>query len=134
MECKVKHERTPLCIASIGGHVSAVRYLMGQGADKNAIDDCERSVVFQSAYFGQDATLALLLDGGADIDRPGCHLDTPLMAACRMGNLSTARLLLRRGADIEKVDLNGKTALTWTPRENEEIKKTLREWMGENVK
>ena len=46
-----------------------------------------------------------------DVNTRSGHLVTPLHAALDMGHLSTAMLLLRRGADIKSRDLAGRTPL-----------------------
>lgn len=53
----------------------------------------------------------LLLDFGADINRPDENKRTPLALACWMGNVEAAQFLLDRGADPKIVGMNGMTLL-----------------------
>ncbi|GAB1199412.1 hypothetical protein APSETT444_008760 [Aspergillus pseudonomiae] len=53
----------------------------------------------------------VLLNAGASIDAPSRRGVTPLMAACRHGNVSAVRLLLDRGADCSRPSRDGYTCL-----------------------
>lgn len=57
-----------------------------------------------------------LLGKGADINkRYTVNEQTPLMAAAKAGNIETVRLLIGKGADVNLVDAQGRTALDLTP-------------------
>ncbi|OGM51379.1 putative 2-5A-dependent ribonuclease [Aspergillus bombycis] len=53
----------------------------------------------------------ILLNAGVNIDAPSRRGVTPLMAACRHGNVSAVRLLLERGADCSRPSQDGYTSL-----------------------
>ncbi len=56
----------------------------------------------------------MLLDAGANVDSPNAEGQTALMVVARTGNLEAAKLLLRRGADVNAVERwGGQTALMW---------------------
>ena len=64
------------------------------------------------AWFGLTFALPSVLDQGIDIDSKDPHLrQTPLMYACRRGNLTTVAALLDRGACLDAISLRGKSAL-----------------------
>lgn len=56
------------------------------------------------------ATIELLLERGADINKTGTERNTPLMFAANNGNEEIVELLLENGADIDAEDIEGKTA------------------------
>lgn len=62
----------------------------------------------------QHKLVALALAGGADVNEgAGYWHTTPLMQAARSGDADTVRLLLDAGADVNKRNAGGMTALSW---------------------
>ena len=53
----------------------------------------------------------LLLDHGAEIEAVNDDLRTPLMVACEYGRPNMTRLLVSRGAQVNKIDRLGRTAM-----------------------
>lgn len=71
------------------------------------------------AYPQQARLVQLALAAGADVNEgSGYSLITPLMQAARSGDIPTIELLLEAGADVNKRDASGLTALSWAAREN----------------
>ncbi len=66
-----------------------------------------------AAIFGPTETVALLLDAGADIERPGRDGLHPLHNAAGMGNSDIVALLLREGAAVDAKDKLGRTSLIY---------------------
>lgn len=96
---------TPLALASAGGHLEAMKLLLGAGAYvdirafKAAIDH------------NQDAAVELLAERG-DVNVADDLGKTALHHACRRARSEgTVRLLLDRGARVDLASRNGKTAL-----------------------
>ena len=58
------------------------------------------------------ASLQYLVEKGADLEL-ACFDKTPLMYAVKYGHLEMAKYLLEKGADINKVSVEGKTALDY---------------------
>ena len=48
-----------------------------------------------------------MLDNGAEVDRANKGGVTPLLIACQQGHLDVARLLLERGADVNRATEKG---------------------------
>jgi ankyrin repeat protein len=70
------------------------------------------SVLTLSAASGDIEEVEILLDGGADPDRPTDALGgTPLMMALDLGHWDVARLLMARGADPTSVTTGHMTSL-----------------------
>lgn len=59
--------------------------------------------------------VSAMLDAGADINAKGDYGRTPLMCAADAGAAKTVRLLIKRGADLERRG-NGKTAFLYAAR------------------
>jgi ankyrin repeat protein len=69
-----------------------------------------------SAIENNDNSLAekLILSGvDINIQRWDGDLHTPLIAACRLGNVKIAELLIQSGARVDLKDHDGYTALKW---------------------
>lgn len=68
----------------------------------------------EAAAIGSTAVLKLLLDAGADVESANGEGQTALMAVARTGNVDAARLLIRRGANVNaREGWGGQTALMW---------------------
>jgi len=52
-----------------------------------------------------------LLDKGADVDAPESEGHTPLMKAAQYGHTEAVLMMIARGAEVEKLDKHGHTAL-----------------------
>ncbi len=107
-----RNNQTPLHVAAFHGALDLVDVLTRRGADVEARSDFG-SPLDAAAYGGSAAVVALLLDRGADISARSIFGRTALHQAASGGNLEAARVLLRRGIEINSVDVqsNGTTAL-----------------------
>eukprot|EP00803_Ostreobium_quekettii_P000797 evm.model.scf_1530.1 EVM.evm.TU.scf_1530.1 scf_1530:29554-39426(+) len=97
---------TPLMLASFMGHSDIVQILLLAGADPDQQNDVlETALHFASRTVGADSELVVtdLLDNGADIDVEDLLASyTPLGRAAYYGNAGTARVLVDRGADLNR--------------------------------
>ena len=70
------------------------------------------SIMVQAGEEGQASVVAALLDKGGNVNTFTPHLHvTPLMVACKTGDIDTIKLLLSRGADLYARDYRNRTAL-----------------------
>jgi len=103
--------RTPLLLATQGGHVEAARVLIEAGADVNAKDRLQDSPYLYAGAEGKDAILRLTLDAGADLKSTNRYGGTALIPAAHHGHVSTVRILLGTAIDKDHVNRLGWTAL-----------------------
>ena len=103
--------RTPLHVAADWpGYYPAgpatVRLLVAAGADPNAVagGGTQAETPLHWAASSDDLTSpTALIDAGADIERPGGSIGTPLDNAVGYGCWNVARLLVQRGARVDKL-------------------------------
>lgn len=101
---------TPLHVAAEVGDLELVNMLLKFGADVELLDDEGKSALWYAASGGFDDLVKLFLDKGLDLNQR-----VVLMAAARGGHLSTARILVDRGANVNATaaGLEITTALGW---------------------
>jgi ankyrin repeat protein len=89
---------TPLIAAARGGRVALAKLLLDRGAKPNQRNDHGDTAIVFAANAGQAGLVELLLGHGADIN--GGTGWTPLMDAAYNGWEGVARLLIRKGANV----------------------------------
>lgn len=99
----------PLHIAADEGLAEIVWLLLLDRADPNRLEK-GWSALFLAATDPSSEITKLLLDAGAAVD-VGLAKETPLMRASAHGYLDTVRLLVARGADLNRADSDGYTTL-----------------------
>lgn len=85
------------------GNKSEVIQLI-KGMNINAVGQDECSLLMTAAWHGQTAIAQYLLDQGAAIEQEDAHYRTALIHGADKGHQGVVKLLLERGADINKVD------------------------------
>ena len=128
-------------IATVAGHIKAVKQHLAAGADVNAKDDGESTPLHNAASEGHKEIAELLIAKGADVNakdgwlRTSLHFattkeiaellidkgadvnakdngeSTPLHKTSLEGHKETAELLIAKGADVNAKDEDGKTPL-----------------------
>lgn len=104
--------RTPLAIASVGGHVEIVKLLLQAGADINTRDTYMLTPIILAIRFRKlKVVYALLADGSADLTCHDRFGRTALHFAVDWELPSVVTELLHKGADITVRDSKGQTVL-----------------------
>jgi hypothetical protein len=103
-----------LADAARDGDTAAIRELVAKGADPNAPSGGnDWTPLLHAIHKHQNASIAALIDAGADPNLADDQGVTPLMMAAGYGYDDTVRLLLARHADPTIKRPNGETALDW---------------------
>ena len=87
----------PLFLAASEGRLNAVRYLLDQGADVNALDNMVNTALTEATYYGHVPIIKELLVGGANVNSLSAA-GTPLDIAVSRNNDAVADLLKHYGA------------------------------------
>ncbi len=106
-------DRTALMYAAAAGHIGAVKYLHGNGADLNRRSGSLGTTALMSAASGGHFhVVEYLLRGGAAADVVETEGRTALMYAVARDDPEIIALFLEHKADLEHQDRLGYTALT----------------------
>ena len=103
--------KIPLNLACTKGHVDIVRELLinlfEQFERDEVITDILPSALIEAVDMGHNKMVQLLIDSGADVNIPvqeeGQTGETALHRACESSRISTARILLECGADVNSI-------------------------------
>lgn len=91
----------------------AVKALIQQGADVNAVAASGGTPLLMAIRHNDDKTVQWLIAKGADVNltiKPG-QTETPLMAAVQRINVDVVKLLLAHGVEVNAKESNGYTAM-----------------------
>lgn len=103
------------CTSKNSPSIEVLEILADHGADvDNPIPDGEAkgyTNLTTAIVWNKIKLVRFLIDRGADINFVAADGNTPLMLACREGNLAMVNLLIVSGATTEAVNNNGETAL-----------------------
>jgi ankyrin repeat protein/Tfp pilus assembly protein PilF len=140
LEAKDEYGETALMHAAERGDAAVVRSLLDRGADVNAIDKKgdnslltsidsenlrtdEKGRVLQSRL---EVTRRLLQAKGLKVDAQNLDGETALMRAVRLENSEMVSALLSKGADANRTDVFGDTAVTIAyQKANNELEKLM---------
>jgi ankyrin repeat protein len=104
--------RTPLHVATFARQKRAVQALLQAGADHAALEHGRYDAVTIAAVADDEATLSVLLAGGASARLVTSRYDgTALIAAAHLGHEGAVRQLIKAGAPLDHVNNLHWTAL-----------------------
>jgi ankyrin repeat protein len=112
LEARDRAGRTPLHVATFARQGNAVQALLQAGADHAAFEQGRYDAVTIAAVADDEATLRVLLAGGASAGLTTSRYDgTALIAAAHLGHDGVVRQLIKAGAPLDHVNNLHWTAL-----------------------
>lgn len=114
---------TALSLAAMGNHEAVVRQLVESGAKINTVDNDGLSPLVSSVRNGLGDIALFLIQSGADANIDSRYPYRPALTEAAMnGDEKLTEALLKVGADVNKADFDGKTALQFALGRNEREK------------
>ncbi|MHA7841004.1 MAG: ankyrin repeat domain-containing protein, partial [Gammaproteobacteria bacterium] len=113
IESRGQYGRTAFLLAAAQeGQLEVLKFLQGQGAAIDAVDEDGDTALHFASWSGDVLTVLWLLGlKGCDIERCGQYGRTAFLLAAEKGQLEVLQLLQEKGADIHAVDKEGNNAL-----------------------
>ena len=111
---------TPIALAAYLGQKNVTEYLLGKGADVNAIaKNATGFTALTGAIANNHVEISkILVRRGADVNHRYEGGVSPLMEASQNGNLELVRFLLENGADPNAKTADGKTSMSFAKEKN----------------
>jgi ankyrin repeat protein len=114
VNCSYGNGWTPVMLAIYWGHLNTVIMLVGRGADLSRVDSGGSTMLhFASIGVNCECINWVLANTNIDINSANNALDTPINWALRYHHLATAMLLVEKGANLFKVNDEGKSGLDY---------------------
>ena len=92
--------RAALHEAAMGSSIDAVKVLVNNGADLNALDWRKKTPLFYAIERGEIETITFLLASGSAVNIRGEDMHTPLQEAASLGQVEIVKALIAFGADV----------------------------------
>ena len=100
-----------LMYASLLGKTRVVRFLIGNGADYEQLDNVGWNSLMYASRCGNFETCRFLVKHGSRINIQAIDGTTPLMVAASKGHFKVVKLLVKNGADIQIKNNTGISAI-----------------------
>jgi ankyrin repeat protein len=112
-DAKDETGETALLTACLAGHADVVAILVKHGAGIESRNDRGLTPLHGAAYSGDIGTVRLLVESGAVVnDADNIFKVTPLIVAAEEGHADVISFLANRGADLERTERAGYSALS----------------------
>ena len=98
--------------------VERIKFLIGKGADVNALNNQGSAPIHTAAGQRHDELIKLLIANKADVNLIDSNGMTPLLHAVMRDHVPSVKVLLENGADIEKPNSDGLRPLSVAVAEN----------------
>ena len=117
---KFNKEATPLSAAADAGHLDACKLLVSKGADINHINSSGDSILALAISSRNPKLVEYLLAEGVALNNAD-ESHPPLIQAACFKSIDIVKILLAQGADVNRPDRLGNTALFYSCKDSLEI-------------
>ncbi|THW90548.1 hypothetical protein D6D15_04451 [Aureobasidium pullulans] len=100
----------PSLVASQGDQLEIAKLLVARDAKSNSSDLYNATALKYACAIGRHEIVEYLLENDADFRKPCDYLNLPLEIACRNGTLEVINMLLKYGAKVDACDSGALTA------------------------
>lgn len=107
---------TPLILASCGGHLELVKWLVRQGCNMAEKTQDGDTALLLACYCGHAKLVRWILENGGSMSERNNSGLTPLISAANGGHPEVIDILMEKGAYIDETDDDGYTALLLAAR------------------
>ena len=123
-------------IATVAGHIEAVKQHLAAGADVDVKDDGESTStpLHYAAFEGHKEIAELLIAEDADVNAKESTGEIPLHLAAGEGHKEIVELLIAKGADLNAKNDDGETPLDWADGETANLLRKHGGKTGEELK
>ncbi|KAF3022633.1 hypothetical protein E8E14_013938 [Neopestalotiopsis sp. 37M] len=97
--------------AIVGGQSHIVRQILRTGSIADIESATRGAPLVEACNLANGEIATIMIESGADVNRPDEHGETPLSAACQNELEDVVLLLLERGCDVKTVDKFGSSPL-----------------------
>ncbi|WP_430812513.1 MULTISPECIES: ankyrin repeat domain-containing protein [unclassified Carboxylicivirga] len=109
---KDENAHTALMLSAYNGHHHVMAYLIEKEAQIDAVDGVQRTALMFACTGPFLEAVELLINAGAEVNAVDSHESwTPAMMAAAEGQLDVLKLLVKHGADLSMVDVDGESSL-----------------------
>nr|AWC26115.1 Fem-1B [Artemia franciscana] len=110
------HKVSPLWCAAVAGRLQVVKCLVKYGANVNCVSDTGSTPVRSACFMTYYDIVKFLVESGADITIPNYNGGTCLINSVQ--SVPLCQYLLEKGAAVDAVDIQNKTALHYAIQEH----------------
>ncbi|MCU4155160.1 ankyrin repeat domain-containing protein [Carboxylicivirga sp. A043] len=112
IEARNENGYTALMLSGYNGHHHIIKLLLEHKPNIDAVDGLNRTALMFASTGPFEAAVEVLIKAGANVNAIDSHENwTPVMFAAGEGQLGVIKLLVANGADLNKVDIDGESAL-----------------------
>lgn len=102
---------TPLHTAGMAGNVDAVKFILANGGNVDAVDEDCRTALMMSLYHRQGAAAVALINANANLELGDREGKTALMFAAQRGQVDAINAMIARNVNLNTRRRSGATAL-----------------------
>ncbi len=102
---------TPLHSAGMAGNVSAVKFILANGGNIDALDEDGRTALMMALFRSQSSASVALINANANIEIGDREGKTALMFAAQRGQIDAINAMIARNVSLDVQRRSGATAL-----------------------